>query len=121
MFVFCGCGLSRKTKQQLTWQAESALSSMSAICSLSTVKCVYLGFLIVKISLSLLNVLTYYSNKGSKQCDCGPFPHQKKNICSRARENELSLEPGDNELRGFIRQRNKGIIRFNAPFHFQTV
>ena len=80
VFVFCGFVLSRKTKQQLTSQAESALSSMSAICSLSTMKCVYLGFFIVKTSLSFLNVLTYYSNKGSKQCDCGPFPHQDINI-----------------------------------------
>lgn len=123
VFVFCGCGLSRKTRQQLTSQAESALSSVSAICSLSTMKCVYMGFFIVKTSLSLLNVLTYYTNKGSKQCDCGPFSHQEINIYSRATENQLSLdrEPGDNELRGFIRRRSKGIIRFNAPFHFQTV
>ena len=77
VFVFCGCALSRKTKQQLTSQAESALSSMSAIYSLSTMKCVYLGFFIVKTSLSLLNILTYYTNKGSKQCDCGPFPHSQ--------------------------------------------
>ena len=80
---------------------------------ISTMKCVYLGFFIVKTSLSLLN--------GSKQCDCGSLPHQGINIYGRARENELSLQPGDNELRGFIRRRSKGIIRFNAPFHFQTV
>ena len=47
VFVFCGCSLSRETKQQLTSRVESALSSMLAIRSFSTMKCVLFGLFFI--------------------------------------------------------------------------